>query len=61
MTLTASNRKLDMHSVFFHLVGLLPWSLGNVDGSMVASANDLLQSHAKENLIFEELSSHIFE
>ena len=35
MVLIAKNRKLNMQDVFFHPLGSLPWSLANVDGTVM--------------------------
>ena len=45
MILIAKNRKLDMHAVFCHPLGPLPWSLANVDGTMKKTNKSALAKH----------------
>ena len=54
MILIAQNRKLDMHAVFFHLLGPLQWYLenrdGNTKGKNAAHAKYLENMESAENI-----------
>ena len=45
MIVIAKNRKLDMHAVFCHPLGPLPWSLANVYGTMKKTNKSVLAKH----------------
>ena len=50
MILIAKNRKLDMHEVFNHPLGPLPWSLANVDGTMKKTNKAALSKHIENTV-----------
>jgi len=45
MILIAKNRKLDIHNVFCHPLGPLPWSLANPDGNMRKTSKATFGNH----------------
>lgn len=42
MVLIATSRKVDIKSVLTHLLGPLPWSLGNCDGTLKKTSKSTL-------------------